>query len=253
MDRRQLLSLLGGSIPVGLAGCEGTSSRLPGSDTGSNENPVPPPAEVTGADGTPGGICAFDARPERIPAIINPVFASSWAVVSGRSGLVDDTPVVGLNRGGETRAYPLPVLRLEIVNDTMDIPLLVTYCPLCDSGLTAKREVDGEPTIFGNTGFTWQPPGAAGQAAIEEERPFGIAYKDQPGAVSPTNDPNLVMFDTATGSYWSQLLAQAICGPQTGRRLELIPSSVTTWGAWKDKNPDTTVLLPPPHSTTMRS
>lgn len=253
MDRRHLLALLGGSVSFGLGGCAGSSSLAPDRDAESDGNTPTPPAVVTGADGTPSDICTFDARPERIPAIVEPVFAPSWDGVSGASGLDDGTPVVGLNRDGKTRAYPLPVLRLEIVNDTMDVPLLVTYCPLCDSGLTAKREVNGEPSIFGNTGFTWQPPSAAGQAAIDEKRPFGIAYKDQPSTVSPTNDPNLVMFDTATGSYWSQLLAQAICGPQTARRLELIPSTVTTWGAWRDDNPDTTVLLPPPHSTTMRS
>lgn len=59
------------------------------------------------------------------------------------------------------------------------------------------------------------------------------------------------MFDRATGSYWSQLLAQATGEPLTGERLTRIPSTVTTGTAWRETHPDTSVLLPPPHSGTM--
>ncbi|ELZ75087.1 DUF3179 domain-containing (seleno)protein [Haloferax volcanii] len=42
------------------------------------------------------------------------------------------------------------------------------------------------------------------------------------------NAANLVLYDEATGSYWSQLLVAGICGPQSGERLAILPSSVTT-------------------------
>jgi len=166
---------------------------------------------------------------------------------------MDDTaPIVGIERAGEARAYPLSTLRYEIVNDSFDVPVLVTYCPLCSSGLTAIRRVDGRETVFGNTSHTWTPPGAAGQAAIEEDRVFGISSRGRLPQTEPTNDPNLVMFDEQTGSYWSQLLAQAICGPETGQTLTLIPSTVTEWAAWRADHPETSVLLPPPESEVMR-
>jgi len=59
------------------------------------------------------------------------------------------------------------------------------------------------------------------------------------------------MVDDETGSYWSQLLGQAICGPAEGEQLTIRPSVLTTWGAWRDGHPDTTVLLPPPISDTV--
>jgi hypothetical protein len=65
-----------------------------------------------------------------------------------------------------------------------------------------------------------------------------------------TRGGNLVMYDEATRSYWSQILGEAICGPKTGERLSIVPSTVATWGDWQADNPDTEVLLPPPHSET---
>lgn len=237
MHRRQLLGGLAG-VAGGLAGCLGGVGPAPRSDA-TIEN-------VTGADGSPSGICERDPRPGRIPAIVEPAFASDWSGI-GRD-LSADATVVGLERAGEARAYPLTVLRFEIVNDRFEEPVLVTYCPLCSSGLTAIRRVAGEATVFGNTSFTWRAPAGPGQSALEQDRVFGVSRR---GPDEATNDPNLVMFDTATGSFWSQLLAQAICGPRTGEALTLIPSTVTTWASWRDRHPDTTVLLPPPHSRTV--
>lgn len=238
MRRRRFLAALSGAA-TGLAGCAGRLGRSP------------PPSDkvledVTGADGNPSNICSREPRPGRIPAIVEPAFDTDWSGIG--QTLRDGTTVVGLERAGEARAYPLTVLRFEIVNDRFDAPVLVTYCPLCSSGLTAIREVNGQATVFGNTSYTWQPPSGPGQAALDENRVFGLSGR---GSTEPTNDPNLVMFDDATGSYWSQLLGQAICGPLTGETLPLIPSTVTTWSAWRDAHPETEVLLPPPHSGTM--
>ncbi|MDY6764458.1 MAG: DUF3179 domain-containing protein, partial [Halobacteria archaeon] len=117
-------------------------------------------------------------------------------------------------------AYPLRILNWhEIVNDNFDGPLLVTYCPLCGSGVTAIREVDGEETIFGVSGLLW--------------------------------NSDLVMYDKKTESLWSQILATAVRGPKTGEKLDLLPSTLTTWSEWKDSYPDSKVLLPPPKSGTI--
>ncbi|MDY6764245.1 MAG: DUF3179 domain-containing (seleno)protein, partial [Halobacteria archaeon] len=94
-----------------------------------------------------------------------------------------------------------------------------TYCPLCGSGVTAVREVDGEETVFGVSGLLWKS--------------------------------DLVMYDKRTGSLWSQILATAINGPKTGETLDLLPSTLTTWGEWRKTHPDSKVLLPPPISGTV--
>lgn len=245
MNRRRLLTALAGGVGGGLAGCTSSESAVEPVTDGSGPNPI------TGADGRPADICQREPKPGRIPAIVEPSFAPDWSGIDRRSGLDDGTPVIGIQRDGDARAYPVSVLLFEIVNDTFDVPVLVTYCPLCSSGLTAIRRVAGRETTFENTSYTWRPPLPAGQDAIDEGRVFGFSFRDPSTGPTPTNDPNLVMFDRATGSYWSQLLGQAICGPLTGERLTLVPSTVTDWRSWRERHPDTTVLLPPPHSRTV--
>jgi predicted alpha/beta hydrolase len=59
---------------------------------------------------------------------------------------------------------------------------------------------------------------------------------------------NLLNVGNATGSYWSQILAQAICGARTGTELEILPSTVARWREWRRQHPKTANLLPPPAS-----
>jgi hypothetical protein len=121
----------------------------------------------------------------------------------------------------------LKLLRVhEVVNDSFappgydgPAPLLVTYCPLCGSALTAVRTVDGAATDFGVSGLLYR------------------------------ND--LVMYDQSTESLWSQVAATAIRGPAVGSTLEVVPSSLTTWGEWREAHPGTAVLRPPPESGTI--
>lgn len=170
---------------------------------------------------------------DAIPAITDPAFAPEWGEIDLRARnpldgrtyevtvrLSDDDPVIGVERDGRARAYPLSVLNYhEVVNDRFDGPLLVTYCPLCNSGVVAERTVRGERTRFGVSGYLYR------------------------------ND--LVMYDDETDSLWSQILATAIRGPRTGDVLALVPSRMTTWGAWQATHPETSVLLPPPKSGTL--
>lgn len=167
-----------------------------------------------------------------ILAIEEPAFGRDWRgleLTYTRRGeeetiyprLRDDDLVIGIEDEAGARAYPLRVLNLhEIVNDTFDgRPLLITYCPLCGSSMTATREVAGEETVFAVSGLLWKG--------------------------------NLVMYDHLTQTLWSQLSAVGIQGPQWGERLDQYPSEVTSWGDWTERNPDTQVLLPPPHSRTV--
>lgn len=239
MDRRRYLSVIAGGTAAWLAGCSSLAGR---SDSrGANGTADTPTATGTSAatagpddssiaGGTATGVpqSAGDvelplprseldrgAPEDAIPAITDPAFGADWSEFAAE--LDPNERVIGVERAGAARAYPLAILNWhEVVNDTFDGPLLVTYCPLCGSGLTAERRVDSEETTFGVSGLLW--------------------------------NSDLVMYDRATDSLWSQILATAIRGPRTGSTLSLVPSTLTKWSAWRETYPETEVLLPPPAS-----
>lgn len=143
-----------------------------------------------------------------IPSIDDPTFQSADEAAWLASGDL----VIGVEIDGETRAYPLRILNVhEIVNDRVaGEPVAVTYCPLCRSGLVFSREVDDSTLTFGVSGKLL--------------------------------DANLVMYDRQTETYWSQLSGEAVVGSLVPRKLEILPSTITTWGEWKRAHPDTQVL-----------
>jgi hypothetical protein len=266
--RRRVLATLAAS--GALAGCFGQLSA--GSDERSTPTltPAPAPADTprtaartrTPVDiaqhGIPPDVCEESIQSDPgIYAITEPAFAGDW---SGREigieyrhdrdrpELVDEQTVVGLTDGDRARAYPLSVLTVhEVVNDSFGGPVAVTYCPLCRSGLVAERRVGGEVTQFAVSGLLWQPERVREAASEEADRVFG-ARREGGDEVSVRHNGNLVMYDAATRSYWSQILARAICGPETGDRLSIRASTLSTWGEWLETHPETEVLLPPPYS-----
>lgn len=52
------------------------------------------------------------------------------------------------------------------------------------------------------------------------------------------------MYDHQTESLWSQVLQHAVTGPMTDTKLSRLPSTLTTWGKWRKKYPETDVLTP---------
>lgn len=147
--------------------------------------------------------------PDGIPAIDTPAFESALEV----DWLDDDEPVLSLTVGGETRAYPVRVMMWhEIANDVVGgMPLAVTYCPLCNSGVAFERTVDGHGILsFGTS---------------------GMLYAD-----------NLVMYDRQTESLWPQLTGQASVGTLTGTQLVAIPMGPVAWGDFAAAHPRSLVL-----------
>lgn len=53
---------------------------------------------------------------------------------------------------------------------------------------------------------------------------------------------NVLMYDHQTESLWLQVKRRAVTGPMTGTRLEILPSTLTTWSKWLKKHPQTEVL-----------
>ena len=56
----------------------------------------------------------------------------------------------------------------------------------------------------------------------------------------------LLMYDRASSSLWTQITGEAVAGPMKGKKLDELPSEMTTWRVWKAKHPDTLVLDKPP-------
>ena len=147
--------------------------------------------------------------PDGIPAIDDPKFEPAREV----DWLADNEPVLALTVGGETRAYPLRVMTWhEIVNDVVDgVPVAVTYCPLCNSGVAFERSVAGHGVLsFGTS---------------------GLLYAD-----------NLVMYDRQTESLWPQLTGQASVGALTGTELVAIPMGTVSWHDFVSAEPRAFVL-----------
>lgn len=227
MDRRAYLATLGAGLLGSVAGCAGYNPSAASTPT-ATETTTPSRAGQTSGAAAAAEIelPVPDSEIDRvlgkdgIPAITEPAFATDWSDTDYE--LQGTNQVIGVERDGEARAYPMRILNWhEVVNDNLGGPLLVTFCPLCGSGVTGVRTVDGEETQFGVSGKLWMS--------------------------------DLVMYDAKTESLWSQIRAQAIRGPKTGERIELLPSTLTTLETWRDAHPDTQVLLPPPASGTVGS
>jgi len=148
-----------------------------------------------------------------IPSIDSPKFISTK---EADKFLTAKSVGLGINLNGEARFYPYQILVWhEIVNDTvLDTPILVTYCPLCATGIVFERKVDNEVREFGVSGKLWQS--------------------------------NLLMYDRAGNekveSLWSQVLGEAVLGPKTGVRLSIISSDTVMYENWKKKYPNTKIL-----------
>ena len=84
-----------------------------------------------------------------IPPIDEPVFARVVEV-----DLPDIEPVIGVIIDDVARAYPIRLLIWhEIVNDWIDnLPVAVTFCPLCNTGIVFDRRIAGDVLDFGTTG-----------------------------------------------------------------------------------------------------
>ncbi len=144
-----------------------------------------------------------------IPSIDRPKFIS---VAEASADLTDKEPGIAVSLDGVDRFYPFQILVFhEIVNDTINgRRILVTYCPLCLSGIVFDPQVQGERVEFGTSGKLW--------------------------------NSNLVMYDRTTDSLWSQVLGEAIVGEMTGTRLTVLPSDQIRFGEWKTLHPQGEVL-----------
>jgi hypothetical protein len=99
----------------------------------------------------------------------------------------------------------------EIVNDTVgESPIVVSYCPLCNTAIVFERTVNGQILDFGTSGR--------------------LRYS------------NLIMYDRQTESWWQQGTGEGIAGKLTGSQLEFFPAAMISWEAFKVAYPEGSVL-----------
>lgn len=143
-----------------------------------------------------------------IPSIDKPKFTAAGRAES----LKADDLGLAYSDGPTDRFYPFQILVWhEIVNDNVNGKrVLITYCPLCLSGVVFDPLVAGKRVEFGTSGKLW--------------------------------NSNLVMYDRSTNSLWSQILGEAIVGERTGDKLAVLPSDITKFGDWTKLHPNGEVL-----------
>lgn len=120
--------------------------------------------------------------------------------------------ILGLELNGVARAYPIRILNYhEIVNDAFaDVAVVVTYCPLCNSGVAFDATMDRTRLEFGVSGLLY--------------------------------NSDVLLYDRQTNSLWSQIRQTAVTGAMKGRKLEALPMTHTTWRDWLARYPETEVL-----------
>jgi hypothetical protein len=146
-----------------------------------------------------------------IPALENPPRVPAAEAAFLAAGEL----VFGVSAGGAHHAYPLRYLSWhEMVNDVVGgEPVTLSFCTLCNSGIAySGKTPGGGRRTFGTS---------------------GLLYRS-----------NKLMYDRQTFTLWSNLTGEPVLGPlaRSPLRLDLLPSSVTTWEGWRSAHPDTTVL-----------
>ena len=146
---------------------------------------------------------------DAIPPIYQPQFEP---VESADSWLDDDDPVGVLGMDGEVHVYPLRMLVYhEVVNDEIaGVPVLTTFCPLCDTVVAFDRRVAEEVLLFGVSGKLLHD--------------------------------NLIMWDHQTESWWQQVSGKAIVGDLAGEQLDFLPVRTLFWRDVRRNMPSARVL-----------
>jgi hypothetical protein len=150
-----------------------------------------------------------------IPALEEASFINYGAGVSGPNEpfyLQDDDLIIVVKVNDETKVYPHSILDYhEIINDVIGgQPVSITYCPLSGTAKVWKR-----------LGF-------------EINHSFGVS-----GLLF---NSNILSFDRATESHWTQLDGKCVNGSRKGQFLEILPHIETTFQTWRLFDPKPMIM-----------
>lgn len=164
--------------------------------------------DLSGALVPPEEIVQGGPPRDGIPALSDPRFVRG----SEAKWLREDDRVLALESAGVAKAYPVRILNWhEVVNDEIGgEPVLVSFCPLCGTGMAFDPRVDGRRLTFGVSGLLY--------------------------------NSDVLMYDRQTESLWTQIGRRAVAGSLRGAELRQVPMMHTTWGRWRERHPRTLVL-----------
>ncbi len=176
----------------------------------------------------PPGQLQFGIGLDRIRSIDDPLFVKPNDERLGdiptspyrkdeRPSEIGQLRVIGIERGGTARAYPISLLDFhEVVNDQFgDEPLTIAWSPIVGLRVVFLREGTTNTDSFGQSGYSFQN--------------------------------KFLLYDRATQSLWRPLPNQtlrAVAGPRRGDSIPLVRSpEVMSLDKWRAVHPDTVVLL----------
>ena len=152
-----------------------------------------------------GGVRRDGIPPLQKPAMINAAEASY---------LAESNVVFGIELNGDARAYPKRILAWhEMFVDTVGgTSVCGVYCTLCGSMILYNSEYNGVHHELGTSGFLYRS--------------------------------NKLMYDKETLSLWNTLWGTPVIGPLANSEITLTRLTVvtTTWGEWRRRHPQTSVL-----------
>ncbi|ELZ33186.1 DUF3179 domain-containing protein [Halorubrum tebenquichense] len=159
---------------------------------------------------------------DAIPSVDDPTFGDAY-------DWHPDDEVIAVTFADPPRAYPVRFLQFhEIVNDVVggvvddadgatdtsgEDSIVVTWCPLCGSGIVYDRTHAGRTLEFG----------VSGKLA----------------------DDDLVMYDRETGSEWKQSTGECLAGAFEGDSLAVRPAGMLSLREFRESYPNGVVLQPP--------
>jgi len=174
-----------------------------------NPTPVSPVPQPSSPEWLIPSELVLDGGPGKdgIPSVDSPMFSP----IADIDFLADESLVVGVIHEGVHKAYPHPILDWhEITNDNIgNRNFALTYCPLTGTGIAWDRDINGTTTTFGVSGKLY--------------------------------NTNLIPYDRATDSYWSQIRMDCVNGPLIDTEINTFPIIETTWATWKKAFPNSLV------------
>lgn len=177
---------------------------------------------MVAADHVPQSDIIPDVPRDGIPPLDNPKYES----VLETTWLEDEDWVISYERDGDARAFPVKIMNWhEIVNDTIGgLEVLVSYCPLCRSGLVFDRHLNVADV----------PPEAQGVLPDDAVLSFGNT--------GSLYENDMVMYDRDSDSQWFQVGGEALTGALHGTKLKRLPASMMRWAQFKENYPTGKVL-----------
>jgi hypothetical protein len=139
------------------------------------------------------------------PKFVSPSEAAAW--------LKNQEPVIVFELNSDARAYPLQILIWhEIANDVVaSVPVVITFCPLCNTAIAFDRRLDSHVLRFGTTGNL--------------------------------RDSDLVMWSNDPGeTWWQQITGEALVGDLVGQRLTMLPAAIASFADFMSAYPQGHVL-----------